>query len=242
VLDKLAALADNAPFFGMRALDDSPDHAGACTIWNGAHLPASVVLVAMSGDVDPVFVLENKTDGRMFKQRAVITDADGNLLRKVNGVSAVEYFNSIGLSRNGRAVGREALLFLVRGRDTPPFCRVCMDTTPDGHVRCGGNMPVGAELQLEIIDAQSVVASARKLVTKAMNMAPGKNMLLASCILRSWALGMDEMAEMKAVAECASRSAPWHLAYSGGEICPVRDAADRWVNTLHNATLAICLL
>jgi hypothetical protein len=242
LLRKLNALAGNVPIFGLRAFDSSQDHAASCTIHNGASLHDSAALIAMSGDVDPVFLLENRVEGRVFNQHAVITDAEENLLKKVNGIPAIEYFASLGLVKNGVILGRESLIFLVHTRDGPPVCRVYLDTTPEGYIVCAGDMPVRAELQLEIIDPESVISSARKLVNDALRLAPGKSMLLASCVIRSWALGMNELLEMETVAECAGRNAPWHFVYGGGEICPSRDATGRWINRFHNATLVICLL
>jgi hypothetical protein len=242
VLQKLTALAGNVPFFGMRAINESRHRDAACVLYNGGQMLDSVAVLAMYGGVEPVFLLANREGGRVFNQRATVTEADGNLLKQVNGVPALDYFSSLGLIGDNTSLASEALLFLVKPPGRQPMCRVFMKATEEGHIVCGGNMPAGAELQLEIMDAEGVISSARTLVARALRDAPGKNMLLASCVLRNWALGVNELEEMKTVAKYAGQSPAWHFAYTGGEICPVRDAAGRWTNCFHNATLAICLL
>jgi hypothetical protein len=53
---------------------------------------------------------------------------------------------------------------------------------------------------------------------------------------------MKRLAEHEAAAACIQGAAPYHFAYSGGEIFPERLADGRIVNHLQNDSLIICVL
>jgi len=56
------------------------------------------------------------------------------------------------------------------------------------------------------------------------------------CLGRNMVLALDPMAEINVVKNSISNSIPWHLAYSGGECCPVSGKDDRLLNRFHNFT------
>jgi hypothetical protein len=61
-----------------------------------------------------------------------------------------------------------------------------------------------------------------------------------SCVGRFFAQGYDSAKEMELVRSILG-SRPWHLAYSGGEICPVSGEDGRLINRSHNDTFVLCL-
>jgi hypothetical protein len=243
LLRKLTGLSGNAPFFGMRAIDNTSEHAASSIISNGECLPHSIALLAMAGDMpDPVFLVKTAAETRMLEQSAVITEAEGNRLRTVNGVPAMQYFASLGLVQQGMLLGNEILLFVLKGQDDvlPRVCRLCANMDAAGDIVCGGEMPVGERFTITIIDPRYILSSARELAAEAARLARGRNALFVSCSLRSWVLGLRDQREMEIVAECCGRS-PYLLSYAGGEFFPFRKATGEWIHQFHNAALGVCI-
>ncbi|MDR2162148.1 MAG: FIST C-terminal domain-containing protein [Desulfovibrio sp.] len=239
---KLHRLAGDVPFFGMRSIDEMSDHSCAFTLHNGEEQRDAVVLVALSGAAEPVFMLKNVYGARTFAPEATITAAEGQFLMGVNGIPALEYFSSLGMVKNGELQGKEGLCFVVDIPGGGNVARIYEQTTPRGEIRCSGYMPTGAGFRLSIIDPEQILSSAREIAAEAAGLARGKNLLIISCAVRNWVLGIHELAEMDIMAECLGQDIPYHFAYSGGEICPVRQAPGGWLNQFHNVTLVMCIL
>ncbi|MDR1946980.1 MAG: hypothetical protein LBQ51_07430 [Desulfovibrio sp.] len=241
---KLSSLAGNAPFFGIRAIDETPDHAAACAIYNGRRLTDSVALLAVAGNADPVFLMKNAATSCILSDNALVTASDGNMLKMVNGIPALDYFRELGFVKNGEILGKEALVFVVDAHDgLPPLCHVYVDTTAEGYVFCGGYIPAGADIRCAVIDPAHVAASAVELAAEALPYSRGKSIMIVSGASRFWALGRNAPAEIESmVKRMGGGPAAYTFAYSGGQIFPTRDAAGRWTNQFHNSTLTMCIL
>jgi hypothetical protein len=112
------------------------------------------------------------------------------------------------------------------------------------HVLTTGFIKPGAKITISHLDGDKTLASAVNLM-KEINAAQENDLLVFSCAARAWALGakvFEEMAEISASAEKCGRGSPlrYNVAYTGGEICPVRDNSGNLVNMMHNYTLAVC--
>jgi hypothetical protein len=62
------------------------------------------------------------------------------------------------------------------------------------------------------------------------------------CVTRYIVLHPNSDAEIKKVIEKVGDKIPYWLAYSGGEICPVRGKDGKLRNRLHNYTFSACVL
>jgi small ligand-binding sensory domain FIST len=155
-----------------------------------------------------------------------------------------EYLSGLGLARDegGNINGINAYPFILDYNDgTQPVIRVMFAVTPDGSAVCGGKMPVGATLTVGTIDGDEVLASSAAILDQAAKAAEGKNILIFSCVGRFFAQGYESAREMKKTQELLEKI-PFHLCYSGGELCPVYGRDGALTNRSHNDTMAICVL
>jgi hypothetical protein len=241
-IEGIDALSGGIPAFGTLAISNEPDYTRSYTIRNGEYYPDALVLAALIGDVDPVFLSVSVTEENILKQKAVVTGAERNHLKTVNNMSAVKYLESLGLAKDGDLGGIESMPFILYLEDGSRLIRACIGAAPDGGVILCGAVPVNATLALATMGLEDVRDSSGKKAVEALQAAQGRAMLMYSCAARYWAQGVQIRAEEEKIAECIGDRVPYHFVYSGGEIFPEFFGNGRVVNHLQNDSLIICIL
>jgi hypothetical protein len=240
-IEKLDALSGGIPAFGTLGISNEQDYSRTYTFYNGESYPASMVLVALVGNVVPEFLSVSVNEENILKQKAVITGVDRNILRTINNMPAIEYLESIGLVKDGDVMGLPAMPFIIYLEDGSLLIRACIGGAGDGALILCGAVPVNSAIALATMGFEDVVSSTEAKVTEALAAAGGRGILMYSCAGRNWSLGMQPMAEHEKVKECLAKT-PYHFVYSGGEIFPSRLGDGRVVNHLQNDSLVICIL
>ena len=240
--DMILTAIDNAsggvPLFGTVAIDHSNDYSMACTIRNGQTYREAAVLGLIYGAVDCSFEIASLDEEKIGKQTAIITESNGNILIGVNGKSALDYLNEIGITKVDLETGLGILPLVVDHKDgTKPVARAVFALTPDGYTVCGGAMPVGATLAVGRIAMDDVLQTTEGVV-KHIDVKGGA-ILSYSCMARYLSLGANSEAEAEKVSELTGGK-NYIYAISGGEICPLPDADGKLKNLFHNYTNVIC--
>jgi hypothetical protein len=237
-------ITGGVPNFGTLAVDHTSDYHKARTLMGGAAFSASYVFILLYGNVKPSFFVASISEEKAFREKGVITAANGNNLQSVNNMPVVDYLAGLGLQKDakGNIIGINSFPFILDYNDgTQPIVRVMFAFASDGSAVCGGDMPLGATLSVGKIDAEDVLATTEKVLRKALQKNPSASgILIFSCVGRYFAQGYESTQEMEKVREILG-SRPWHLVYSGGELCPVLGRDGRLVNRSHNDTFVICL-
>jgi hypothetical protein len=230
------------PAFGTVAMTSEQDFSRMYTIHNGELYPESLVLLGLIGGVDPMFFSASVSEKNILKQKAVVTEVSGNILKSVNGMPATSYLESMGLSVNGSVSGFEAMPFVIKLDDGSMLTRACISSTPEGGLILCGSVPVGSTLAIATMGPADVIESTGAKVNEALRESNGRGMLIYSCVARNWMLGTKTMAEHDEVDKCVGDSAPYHFVYSGGEIFPTFFKDGRISNHLQNDTMILCVL
>ena len=245
--EKLATAISDAsggvPLFGTLTCDHNFDFSQAYSICNGKYYKDRLVMVLLNGPVSPSFFHISIEVTDQIQQKAVITRSAVNLLQSVNDMPAVEYLASLGLARDGTIDGTVAIPFLVDYNDgTQPVCRGVFMVTEEGWAVCGGDVPEGALLSTATLDYDDVMHTTGKVLDAVTTAAKeGDSLLLVSCNSRSVALGTEPLGEMELVQKRLGGALPYHMLYSGGEICPVHAEGGGTRNRFHNFSFTACL-
>lgn len=242
--DMLLSAIDKAtggiPVFGTLAVDHTMEYVAATTIYNGDAFREAVVLGAVYGKPKISFEIASLNENKIRKQKAIITESNGNVLIGINGKTALEYLEGIGLTRAELSAGVGIVPLIVDHRDgTKPVARGVFGVTPEGHAVCGGTVPVNATLALGRVDKEDVLQTTGDAFTALAE--KDATVLCYSCVARYFVLGADNTAEAKIV-KAAAENAGYLFASSGGEICPLPDADGRLKNYFHNYTIVFCKL
>ncbi|MDR1193381.1 MAG: FIST C-terminal domain-containing protein [Peptococcaceae bacterium] len=240
-VEALDQASGGLPAFGTLAISGETDLSGIYTLSGGEGYPASLVLLALLGDVKPAFFSASVTEENILKSKAVVTGVERNLLRTINNIPAVDYFKSIGILSDNQMAGLHTMPVVVYLEDGSRLIRAIINAAEDGSAILCGAVPLNTTIALSTIGAENVMSSTDEVVRAAV--AEGdKGILIYSCVARSWALGMKWQVEHETARARIGDSAPYALSYSGGEIFPEHLADGRIVNHLQNDSIIICVL
>jgi hypothetical protein len=240
----LGRVSGGAPCFGTLAVDDTPDFHNCFMIHNGEYYADRMSLLFMYGNLKPRFLLATISKEKVLDRSALITAAEGHVLKEVNGKPVVDYFEEMGLTRASEtAYALTSLPFMLDyGDGTPLVARVFIGLNEQRQAICAGAMPEGAALYMAMFDKDDVLLTTGRTIDAAFEAAGGgSGMLIYSCLSRSMTLGSDQFAETDVVTKKIAGRAPFMMAYSGGEICPTKTGADTAVNRFHNNTCIVCV-
>jgi Uncharacterized conserved protein len=240
---EISRISNGIPLFGTLTCDHNFDFSQAYSICNGECYKDRLIMVLFNGPIFPKFFHISIEVKDRLQQKAVITDSAVNMLKTVNDKPALEYLSSLGLARNGAIEGAVAIPFLVDYNDgTQPICRGVFMISEEGWVVCGGDVPKGALLSTATLDYDDVIYTSGKVLDAILKSADESNgLLIVSCNSRSVAMGTEPLAEMDLVHKRIGKVLPYHMLYSGGEICPVYSEDGNTKNRFHNFSFTACL-
>ena len=246
LLNALEEICDGVPIFGTMGCDgDISLYANTYTFINGKVFKDCMGFMLIQGPFYPRFFVKSVVEDKIQKQKAIITASEGSVLKEVNGISAAEYLESIGLAHGQGLEALSTVPFVIDYHDgTPPVARAIYMVNEENHAICGGAMPQGATLSVGVIAYEDVLSTARQAMDEVTQSGCNQGLIMFPCLGRNLVLGLDNMAEIKAIEDSMpagdqTQKIPYQLAYSGGEICPLY-AEGRPVNRYHNYSFIAC--
>jgi small ligand-binding sensory domain FIST len=244
------ALPETVTLFGTIAFDMENMADSHYVLGKGEFTTNILVFLALYGNFEPKFHITSSFSFETgINESAVISEADGAVLKSVNGKTAVAYLRERGMVTSDNAVegsvwALPAILEFSNGTQVVRAFLGVVEGTE--YIFASGAMEQGAKISFTYMDAEKTLASADKLL-EDIREAKGNGLLLYSCAARAWSLGTNYFAEAKKIINHAEQyradfgtELKYTVAYSGGEICPVTDKNGKLINVLHNYTLISC--
>lgn len=241
MLMELDRVSNGVPVFGTLACDHLSHYGSSSVIFNGEPLYNEMAMVLFEDSFTPKFVVTAIPDAKIQKQRAIITTSEGNTVKEVNGMPMNDYVKELGLVLGDGIEGMSSVPFLVTYREgDPSVARAIYQITPEGYAVCGAEMTEGATLAIGAIDDEAVLQTAQETGRWIHSQTEASGVLLFQCLSRLAALGADVMSEMNVIQE-ALGVLPYHITYSGGEMCPIISNAGQKTNCFHNFSMVGCI-
>ena len=244
ILSALDKALGGTPIFGTVGCDhDTAEYSNTYTVYNGECYRDRSSFLLISGEINPRYVVMATSEQNLRKQPAVITSSEGCLLKGVNGKTAREYFESMGLISGKGVEGMSSIPFVVDYNDgTQPVARAIFGINEDGSAICGGLMPENSTLYIGRMDVEDILLTAKESVSNLLETEGINGLILFPCLGRNMVLAMDPLAEVDVVKKLVDDRVPWHLAYSAGECCPVYGKDGSTANRFHNFTFIGCAI
>jgi hypothetical protein len=245
MLNALDNALDGVPIFGTVACDhDTAEYSNTHTIYNGECFRDRLSFFLISGNIKPKFVVAATSEQNLRKQRAVITSSEGCLIKKINEMTAREYFEFMGMVSGKGIEGISSVPFMVDyGDGSQPIARAIFGLNQDGSALCGGFVPEGSTLYIGRMDEEDILLTAENSIKYLLKTDGLKGIIMFPCLGRNMVLAISPLAEINLVRKEIGDKTPWHLAYSAGECCPVYSRKDsRLLNRFHNFTFTGCAL
>ena len=243
ILGKLDPITDGVPIFGTLVCDHFSDYSTSHTICDGEASKDQLAMLVISGNIKPRFMVATISNANIQKQTAIITDAQGCLLKSVNNMPAEEYMKRLGLVQGGGIESLNTIPFIVDYNDgTKPAARVIHMITLEGYAICGGEMPKGSTLSIGLLEAPDVLKTSEGLMENVLSLGECNGLLCFPCVSRGLIMGTDMLKELETIRKCLGNQIPFHASYSGGEYCPVQLENESFENRFHNFSIVACVL
>jgi hypothetical protein len=244
----LSELCPGVPQFGTSAINDTVDVENYFTLFNGDKSQNKMVFILVAGNVKPRFLVSVVSDRDKTQFSGEITESKDNIIQKINGISAYDYFESIGIVKDGQLdEGFQFIPMLTdlkenEDYDGVPIVRVIVYVDKNGDAVCRGNMYQNSIFTITSPAMDDVLKSSAEFIDKIEAMPDRQATLIFSCIIRRMTLGTTPLTEAEMVEEKLGAGSPYMFAYAGGEICPTTFRDEKAVNRYHNYSIIACIL
>ncbi|MDR1579621.1 MAG: FIST C-terminal domain-containing protein [Synergistaceae bacterium] len=243
-VESMDEITGGLPVFGSLPVDHNADYCESRVIFNGEAWPDRAAFLLFYGNVEPRFYKGTLSADKIFPAEGIVTASTGNLIQSVNGKPTRDYLVSLGLTKNenGEIDGINSFPIIADYKDgAEPVVTSMLAMTPEGYAVCGRNVPVGSTFAIGRFLPEGIVATSAGTIEKALDGTQFRTALIFSCVGRYFSLLYDQSAEMEmVVSEMRDRGVSYMMAYSGGEVCPVRKDTDKLMNRAQSNTFIVC--
>ncbi|MDR2528544.1 MAG: FIST C-terminal domain-containing protein [Synergistaceae bacterium] len=240
----LSQATGNVPIIGGVASDDY-DYERARVFFSGTEYKDALVLLGVWGNVKPVFAMRHVTS-RFAERIRRITEAEGNVVRKVGDETFVRYLEGFGLKTDVEdpllAFTSYPMMLTREGDETPVMRHICGLNLSEGTGSFFGDVPTGALANICLVSKDDVRAACRESMKALLEQAGQYSTIFCiSCCARATLLGPDADAEGRILSEMLPRGLTLAGAYCLGEICPTRYKNGKASNRFHNCSITFCM-
>lgn len=238
------------PVFGTLSVNDALEKfERSMSVFGGQVFKREMSYVLFFGDITPRFLVAIVPPrSRVIDSPATITGLNGSAVSRINNISAVKYFESIGFAVDGKlAPGVYFVPLLVTetddNGDSQTFVRAIVGFNDEGSAVCRGKIPLGAQISFGSLQSADILAATSHLVDRVNQEPDVQAALFFSCIVRQISIGADPLKELAIIKDSLRSGVPFVASYSGGEISPICSSLrGTCKNYFHNYSLIVCLL
>lgn len=258
-IQSLFGKAGNIPVFGGVTTDDLDTTKAAVFTREGA-FHNRMILIALSGNVKPVFQAENQLT-LMSDYEPSVTESNHNIVKKVDDMLFCDYMKKVGIAPEERINGIDALIqygpIPVRLRNKlpdddgiPEIRCISYTNVEEGSVVFSSEMPEGTRVGLGILQKQDIIDSSRRCMDSmksqiAENETDGYQygMLFSfPCVARYFATTGGDHPESKLLRMDKPKEMAGASFYAFNEISPTLGTDKRVLNRSHNASIIMCAI
>jgi hypothetical protein len=237
IVESFEEVMESVPLFGAFAADYTTYLRSPMILFNGEAYSDRMAIVLLEGPLVPNFRFFSAPCKNVLSQKAVVTESEGNIVKRVNGRPALDFMDFLGLCHMDGNSGTHTIpVFIDRHDGAPPSARGIIGTSPEGHIILSGKAPEDSTLGIGALDLSEIIRSIQKVSIVARLLSP-RAFFLYSCISRNFALGLNYTDEAEAAGLALGDFVPYLFAYSFGEICPYLDKDGKLRNEFHNMAL-----
>jgi hypothetical protein len=236
--------APGIPIFGTisSSFDFQADAYSAPILFNGEPYHDNASFIVLSGDVRPEFYLTALAPQSVQKSKAVITKTNGTQVLEINNKLPTFWLRDAGIDDDSFSTLVSFPVVVDFKDGTTPVPRAFF-VDSSGYMVSSQYIHEGVGISLGEMTDKDVMTTSAALVKEIAAHSKEKSFVfMHSCLSRLFVLGVDTMAEMDLVRTLMAGTVPFHICYSGGEMCPIRKESGEEINRLHNFSFIACVL
>lgn len=236
-VEAFTEISDGIPLFGAFASDYTTTLRSPKVIFGNESHRDNLAILLIEGNLRPKFYCYPVSGKDVIRQKAIVTDSEGAVIKKVNGLPVLDYFETLGLCKDGQLLGVHTIpIFVDRHNGNPPLVRCIYTQTPEGHLVLGGKAPVDTTLGIGSLNLSQIQEGVERM-SRLIKLSNPDFFYVYSCISRNFTLGYNYTTELEVMQKNINGSIPYLFAYSCGELCPIILKDGRWHNEFHNMSL-----
>ena len=242
------AVCGKVPLFGMITIEDDIKWERCVTILNGDVSRDRQAFILVYGEIKPRFFVGAVQNKRALPYTGVITKAEGHRLLELNDIHTAEYFESIGLAKDGTLdSGVRFVPFMIDFKNRADYdgvsvARVMVYLDEDGAGVCRGSVETGAIFSFGTCDPEDAMATAKQITQHISTLTDAQAIFICSCYVRKVAFGLEPFKEANMIVDTLPKNIPYMLFYAGGEFCPTTVTNGQANNYFHNFSFIACVL
>jgi hypothetical protein len=235
-------ICSGVPIWGSLSTNIDISYEQCRSVRNGTAERDALAMLLLYGPVDPEFVVISIPAQKIRENRGIITESDGCVLKRVNDLPVLEYFENMGIALLQSSTTTTPLMVYYDSNTNPVALGISV-INKDGSFLCGGEMTEGASISIGDITSEGIIATAKEGVRRILQSGRHSGVFMLPCVTRYLMLAPHQEGEMELVAGLMGENAslPYMLGYSGGEVCPVRDETGKLHNRFHHYTFSACV-
>ena len=242
MLEAMNTICNGVPMWGSISNNTDFSYCNVRTLYNSEIRPAGVAMMALSGKIDPKFIISSIPQSGIGDRRAVITKSDGAVLYEVNDVPILQYLEKMGLIITEESLSTTPLMVYYENASEPVSLGF-YTLFDDGSVLLGGKVPEGTSFAVGSIDPQILLKSADYGLEQILKHSDRGATLILPCVTRYIMLSPNQQDELRMIGEKLNESGlPYIMGYSGGEISPITGKDGKLHNRFHNYTFCAVVL
>ncbi|MCD8351694.1 MAG: FIST C-terminal domain-containing protein [Planctomycetaceae bacterium] len=249
-LDRLFELLDGVPVVGGMASDDFRSERTAAFANDSAYRDR-MVLVAFSGDIRPAFGVGCEiTNPSTYSP--VVTEADGNVVRRVDDMLFSDYMNKLGFGPEATADFPLSIRIRPADADDDEYPRISsiVAMNDDGSGTLSSNVEVGSTLSVGFINQANIIASTQSAVDRLKsNMIDIEKdgyrfdtLFAVSCVARYYSMLEQPNVEAQILDKEMTPDIAGFGFYAFREVGPVPGANGTLINQRHGQSLVLCAI
>ena len=243
-LRQLDAASGGVPSYGFVNSGDNESGKNIYVVCDGKPLSQGVAMLLMIGGPRARMYANDAPAERLLALSATVTEADGVVVREINGQPAATYMRKHSVPLDDRDTGVTSTV--------PFYCRIPGDSrfvgralknvAADGSLEFMAEIPEGALLRIGAVTAEDILEESGRILQRAVAENPDAALfLIGSCVGRFITLGLDATLEMDHATKGIPDGAAYLACYVCGEICPF-DNGGRMVNRYYNNSFIVLAL
>ncbi len=241
MLTTLDKISDGVPIYGSLVIHHTLDFNECFVIHNDEVFQSKVVIIAMSGELNPRFFVSEVPEKYIQRRKDIITKSKRNTIIEVNDMPVLDYLASIGISNPDDSGVFSALSIAMDLNDgTKPVICGMQRVSEQGHVICSEIMPEKATIVIGDIEYEDVVKLTEDIIGKVSEIENYQGVFLCPCATHLLLVGADIQFQGDIIKSHGLKE-PYHLWYAGGEICPVYDEEGKIHNHCHAYSYTACV-
>jgi len=235
-------ICGGVPFWGSLASGPDVQTGHWFVFRNGDIDSKGLVMILLHGQINPEFIVISLPAENIQKTRGRITGSEGCCLREIDGIPVLKYLANIGITIQKEVPVTIPLMVFYEG-SAEPVALAIYAINDDGSIMCAGETPVGATVAIGEITVEGTLASTAECMERIKKTGKRGGALFLPCITRYIMLTPNHDREMSLVAEKMENGhyMPFSMAYSHGELCPVKDRIGVFQNRFHNFSFIACV-